>query len=150
MSPHLRTTLNISDLSPAQLAAAFAAFSQRHRKDGLLCGDDIRPLLIQTYGREPPEIEVREFLRLVELRGAALPPLAGSGFRSETKYVNAEQFSALAEEVREAMAKIEPAAATEFTSHGAMTALKDKNTTVRFGPHEKYRTPVTTSQVRQA
>jgi hypothetical protein len=144
MAPHLRSSLNISDLTDEQLVAVFEAFSKKHDKGGLIGADDIRPLLIQAYGREPPEIEVREFLRLIEADGSLLPPVAG--LQARGRYVNAQQFAVIVASVRAAMSGINPRAATEFTSNNEFRATIGKNTSVQYGPHEKYRTPVTTSQ----
>lgn len=50
---NLRATLNLADLTDDALIEGFTQFDRKFQKSGMLCADDVRPLLIQVCSRFP-------------------------------------------------------------------------------------------------
>ncbi len=123
---------------------SFKQFDRLNQKSGLLCGDDVRPFLIQAYGREPPELEVEKFVNAFNKHGALLPYC--QGLQPKAKFVTLQQFIDLLPEVREELSKVDKSAATEYKSSNDIVLAKKRGTAAEFGPREKYRTPMTSSQ----
>jgi len=123
------------------LMQGFEGFDSRYKKDGLLSSNDMKPLLVQVYGREPPEVEIELFIKYVEQMGWQIKSNI-PGFEITSKFVDAETFAKVIAEVRRELSQKDPDAATEYKSNAEMRRAKETGHTSDLGPRDKYRVPV--------
>lgn len=101
-------------------------------------------LFSQVYGRDPPELEVEHFLKAFESKGKKLPYV--NGLQPSAHFVDVEIFTQVIKSVRQAINEIDTRTATEFKSSEELVRCKQMGKGSEYGPREKYRIPLTTSQ----